>query len=148
MNLPGFLAEPSVPSAAHEETDSRIVCVLTRFRVRRPWHLVQTYLAHRWLIGRVRRVGPPGLLKSVFLVENSTAFYSLSLWTDEAAIPMFGTAVQEHVSVAREIFGRLRISSGHPEIWSTKWRLHEVSNNLNWEGFDLRAMLDLERVGA
>ena len=75
--------------------------------------------------------------KSVFLVENFTTCYSLSLWADDSVIPNFGTSVEEHVSVARDVFGRLRWTNAGPEIWSTKWRLHEVSSNLNWGGFQL-----------
>ena len=117
--------------------ESAIVAVLTRFGLKRRRHLVQTYLAYRWLLRKVRRTSPGGLLNAVFLIENSTTCWSLSLWADEAAIPHFGTSVKEHVSVARDVFGRLRFHQGYPEIWSTKWRLHRASNNLNWDGCDL-----------
>jgi hypothetical protein len=112
--------------------------VVTRFGLRRPWHVLQTYLAYRWLMHRVRRKKPGGLLKSSFLIENLTTCYSLSIWASEAAIPAFGSSVDEHVSVARGVFGRLRVRKQRPELWSTKWRLAEVSNNLNWDEFDLR----------
>ncbi len=46
----------------------------------------------------------------------------------------------EHVDVARSVFGRLRFSNKRPEIWSTKWTLSRASNNLNWEGCDLRGL--------
>lgn len=117
--------------------ESETVAVLTRFGLRRRWHLLQTYLAYRWLLQRVRRTAPDGLLNSVFLVENATTCWSLSLWANESAIPHFGTSVMDHVSVARDVFGRLRFHNGYPEIWSTKWRLHRASNNLNWKGCDL-----------
>lgn len=128
-----------LPSAEHDEVDdSTIVCVLTRFALRRPWHLLQTYLAYRWLLHRMRRKDQGGLLKSTFLVESLTTCYSLSIWSDESAIPRFGTSVEEHVAVARDVFGRLRFRNRRPEIWSTRWRLAEISNNLNWDAFDLR----------
>lgn len=129
--------EQGLPFAGDYVVDSPMVAVLTRFGLRRPWHLAQTYLAYRWLMRRVRRTAPGGLLKAVFLVENSTTCWSLSLWADESAIPHFGTSILEHVAVARDVFGRLRFSNDRPEIWSTKWRLSRVSNNLNWDGCDL-----------
>ena len=92
--------------------------MLTRFGLRRPWHLIQTYLAYRWLMRRVRRTAPGGLLNAVFLVESPTTCWSISLWADEAAIPHFGTSVLEHVDVARGVFGRLRFNDDAAEIWS------------------------------
>ena len=126
-----------LPFAGDYVVESPIIAVLTRFGLRRPWHLLQTYLAYRWLIRRVRRTAPGGLLKAVFLVENSRTCWSLSLWADESAIPHFGTSVTDHVSAARDVFRRVRFNGDLPEIWSTKWRLSRVSNNLNWEGWDL-----------
>jgi hypothetical protein len=129
-----------LPYAGDYDVQSSIVAVLTRFGLRRPWHLLQTYLAHRWLMMRVRRASPGGLIKATFLIENSTTCWSLSLWADESAIPHFGTSVLEHVGVARDVFRRLRFSGERPEIWSTKWRLSKASNNLNWESCDLGNM--------
>jgi hypothetical protein len=126
-----------LPFAGDYIVESPVIAVFTRFGLRRPWHLFQTYLAYRWLIGRIRRSAPGGLLKAVFLVENSTTCWSLSLWADESAIPHFGTSVMEHVGVARDVFRRVRFNGDRPEIWSTKWRLSRVSNNLNWNGCDL-----------
>lgn len=125
-------------SPGDRDIDSTVVCVLTRFALRRPWHLIQTFVAYRWLMRHVRRNAPDGLLRACFLVENPTTCYSLSLWADEAAIPHFGTAVDEHVDVANGVFGRLRFVHGGPELWSTKWRLSRVSNNLRWDGLDIQ----------
>ena len=135
------------PSAAHDEVETTIVCVLTRFGLRRPWHLIQTYLAYRWLMSRVRRKQPDGLLRSTFLIENASTCFSLSIWADESAIPHFGTSLDEHVEVARSVFGRLRFQSQRPEIWSTRWRLSELSNNLCWGDFDLRGAVESARTG-
>jgi hypothetical protein len=123
-----------------------VVCVLTRFRLRRPWHLARTYFAYRWLLRRTRRASPTGLLHAGFLIENATTFYSLSLWADESAIPHFGTGVPEHVEVARDVFGRMRLVDGGPELWSTKWRLSRVSNNLRWNGLDLWQVIGDSKV--
>jgi hypothetical protein len=111
-----------------------VVAVLTRFALRRPWHLLQTYVSYRWLMRRIRRAKPEGLIASAFLIEGPTTCYSLSMWASERAIPWFGTHVDGHTQVARGIFGRLRYANGRPELWSTKWRLVSVSGNLNWDG--------------
>lgn len=133
--------EEELPYAGDYLVEAPITAVLTRFGLRQPWHLLQTYFAYRWLIRRVQRHVPGGLLKTTFLVENTRTCWSLSLWTDESAIPHFGTSVVEHVGVARDVFRRVRFHDGHPEIWSTKWRLSRASSNLNWEGCDLGDIL-------
>lgn len=138
-----------LPFARHEVVDdSPIVCVLTRFGLRRPWHLIQTYLAYRWLMRRVRRTAPDALLKAAFLVENLTTCYSLSIWANESALTLFDTSTKGHVAVARDVFGRLRFRNRGPELWSTTWRLHEVSNNLSWDELDLRRMVNAAREEA
>lgn len=126
----------SGPFVGEFVVESPVVCVLTRFGLRRPWHLIQTYLAYCWLVRRVRRVAPGGLIGSVFLIESATTCWSLSLWRDEGAIPHFGASVVEHVLVANDVFKRLRFYQDRPELWSTKWRLIRASTNLNWEGCD------------
>jgi hypothetical protein len=83
-----------------------------------------------------------GLLRSAFLVENLTTCYSLSIWSCWDDIPVFGTCVPYHVQAARHSFGYMSMSKlGGPELWSTKWRLASISNNLNWEDFDLRSVI-------
>ncbi|MGH2559555.1 MAG: hypothetical protein ACRDJH_10855, partial [Thermomicrobiales bacterium] len=50
--------------------------------------------------------------------------------------------VPGHVEAARRAFGRMVFRKGRgPELWSTKWRLASVSNNLNWADFDLRRLI-------
>lgn len=118
--------------------DAPILCVLTRFGLRSPIFLLPTYLDYRRTLKKAR--GTPGLLRAAFLIENPTTCYSLSIWSKWDDIPVFGTNVPIHVDAARRVFGRLLMSNhGGPELWSTKWRLSTVSNNLNWEEFDLRA---------
>jgi hypothetical protein len=122
------------------EVESLVVCVLTRFRLRNSRLMLLTYLDHR----RVAReaAGVSGLLRSAFLVENSTTCYSLSLWASADSISHFGSDVPVHVTAARRMFSRV-LGGGRsgPEIWSTKWRLSAVSNNLRWDTFDLRTLL-------
>ena len=122
--------------------DVPIMCVLTRFRLRSPFQLLPTYLDYRRVVRDAARAGTPGLLRSAFLIEDLTTCYSLSIWASHDAIPHFGTKVIRHVEVGRRIFGRLSFRKDHgPEIWSTKWRLAYVSNNLNWDDFDLRSLI-------
>jgi hypothetical protein len=120
--------------------DVPIICVMTRFGLRSPLALLPTYLAYRRTVKQA--IKTPGLLRSAFLLESPTICYSLSIWSSSAAIPVFGTNVPHHVDAARSIFGRLVWNKQRgPELWSTKWRLTTVSNNLNWEDFDLRAVI-------
>jgi hypothetical protein len=119
--------------------DSSIVCVLTRFGLASPRHLLPTYRDYRTITQQIARSEPPGLLKSAFLFEGLSACYSLSLWDGPDAWGYFGTDVLEHVDAARRVLGRLAFEPERgPELWSTKWRLVSVSHNLNWGDFDLR----------
>lgn len=98
------------------------------------------YLDYRRARKAASRV--PGFLRSAFLIEGLRTCYSISLWTSQNDIPMFGTLAPEHVDVARRVFSRLRMDrSGRPELWSTKWRLTAISNNLSWSDFDLRGVV-------
>lgn len=114
-------------------------CVATRMSFRHPLHLFLTWRQYRRVARDAERV--PGLLRSQWLFESPTTCWTLSLWTDREAIARFGTEVPGHVSAVRSCFGRLRMVGGVPELWSTKWRLAMVSNNLAWSAIDLRAHL-------
>jgi len=143
------MAEAKVPQLAQtlaepgdHPVDAPIYCVITRFGLRSWRYLLPTYLDYRRVIRQARQTQTPGLLRSAFLVENPTTCYSLSVWDRPDAIPVFGTRVPNHVRAARRVFGRVPLTQGRlPEIWATKWRLASVSNNLNWDDFDLRALL-------
>jgi len=116
--------------------ESRVVAVVTRFRFRHVWHVLESYRAHRRIVAQASAM--PGFLRAAFLVEGLHTCYSFSIWADAEAIPQFGTLVREHVRAGNWAFSRLtRRSSSNPELWSTKWSLRSVSNNLAWEGFDL-----------
>jgi len=122
--------------------DAPIICVLTRFGLRSARYLLPTCLDYRRVVREAARVQTPGLLRSAFLIENLTTCYSLSIWNRSAAIPIFGTRVPYHVSAARRVFGRVRFGQDRgPEIWSAKWQLASVSNNLNWAELDLRTLI-------
>jgi hypothetical protein len=137
-----WLAEPG-----DHAVDAPLVCVLTRFGLRGPQHLLATYRDYRRVVGEAGRQGGPGLLRSAFLVENPVTCYSLSIWRDLNAIGQFGANVPAHVHAGNEVFGRLSFDEARgPELWSTKWRLLSVSHNLNWDDFDLRGLLVAARA--
>jgi hypothetical protein len=116
---------------------SSVVCVLTRFQVRWPWDVLWSYRRYRRLLKDRETVG--GLVGATFLFEDLRTWWSLSLWTEWADIPRFNVVVPDHIEAARGIFGRLQMTDQEPQIWSTKWTLRSVSNNLHWAGVDLRA---------
>ncbi len=119
-----------------------ITCVITRFGLHRARSLLRSYADYRRVVQEAQSTQTPGLLQSAFLVESPRAFYNLSLWEHEAAIPHFGTNVTAHVHAGNRIIGKVAFTEGRgPEIWSTKWRLVSVSNNLNWGDLDLRSMI-------
>ena len=133
-------ATPPLNDPGDNPVEVPIVCVLTRFGLRHPFFLLLTYLDYRRTLKQARQT--PGLLRAAFLIENLTTCYSLSIWSRWDDIPYFGTHVPYHVDVARRVFGRVSMSNrGGPEIWSTKWQLTSISNNLNWDDFDLRSII-------
>jgi hypothetical protein len=129
----------SLTEAGDHEVDAPIMCSITRFGVRNARSLLASYLDYRRLVRLAQESPPEGLLRSAFLVERSTAWYSFSIWS---GYPDFSAQVPAHVDAARRVFGRLSIEPERgPELWSTKWRLVSVTNNLNWDDFDLRQLI-------
>jgi hypothetical protein len=120
--------------------DVPIVCSITRFHLRSARHLLPAYREYHRVIREARDAQTPGLLRCAFLVENPVTWYSLSIWSERNAIAHFGTNVPRHVEAARAFFPRLA-SFPTPELWSTKWRLDSVSNNLDWGDFDMRGAI-------
>jgi hypothetical protein len=119
--------------------DSSVTCVVTRFGLRSPRFLLRSFREYREVARLASQAGVPRLLRSAFLVENSTTWYSFSIWR---GAPALSAELPEHVDVARRSFGWLRIDPDlGPELWSTKWNLLSVTNNLHWDGFDLRQVL-------
>lgn len=122
------------------EVVTTIVLVVTRFGLRNPVFLLATYLDYRRAVRQA--AAARGLLKSAFVIESPTSCYSLSIWDSRESIPRFGTIADQHVSAARRVMGRVkRDSERGPEVWSTKWLLTTVSNNLKWDDFDLSSLM-------
>lgn len=136
----GPSVERSFPSLGPSEVHGCSVrCVITRMRMRRPWHVALAYRRYRYIRKAVDQRRPPGLLQSAFLLEAPLTCYSLSLWDRE---PQFSAFVPEHIAAVNSSFGTFADSIDvGPEVWSTTWRLDTVSNNLGWAGFDLRALI-------
>lgn len=141
--MSGDGASPWLREAGGQPVDVPILCVITRFGLRSAWHLLPTYLDFRRVMREARRSATPGLLRAAFLIEDFRTCYSLSVWAELNAIPKFGGNVPSHVDAARRVIGRLAFDPGRgPELWSAKWRLTAVSNNLNWSDFDLRGVIE------
>lgn len=135
LSLRLLLAEPG-----DHAVEVPVLCVMTRFGLRSPLDLLPAYLYYRRVIRQAKASPTAGLLRAAFLVSFPRDALTLSVWSSKGAIPWFGTNAPFHVEAARRIFRRLRTSAdGGPELWSTKWMLTSVSNNLNWDDFDLRS---------
>jgi hypothetical protein len=132
---------PSLTGAGYTPLASEVTCVMTRFELRSAWSLPWMWLSFRRV--RAEASGIAGLLRTAFLVESPRVCFIVSLWTGDAALLEFGTRVGAHVHAARNTFRRtFNPDRRRAEVWSTQWRLAAVSNNLSWQEFDLRAVLD------
>ncbi len=119
--------------------DAPILCQITRFGLTSARHLLPMYRDYRRVAREAEATGVPGLLRSAFLVENPRTCYTLSLWSEP---PTFSADVPGHIDAARRGFGRVSVLPGSgAELWSTKWKLVSVTNNLRWPGLDLRSIL-------
>lgn len=126
----------ALESPGEHPVDAPVFCTLTRFGLRSARYLAPTYREFGAVMRAATDAQVPGLLKGAFLVESPTACYSLSLWSQE---PKISALVQRHIDAANRVFGRLvHDPERGPELWSTRWRLASVTNNLNWPGLDLR----------
>lgn len=133
-----------VSPSTYELVDSDVLCVLTRIKVRRPWTVVRMWRLFHQVQAQSRRVS--GLWTTRFLLEGPRTFLILSIWQGDWGFLDFGTDVTAHPPAVREA---LRHAAGgrQLEVWSTEWRLHAVSNNINWDGFRSWAVTGLEGTG-
>jgi hypothetical protein len=119
---------------------SSVTCVLTRFALRSIVDAPVFWLAYRQVRSEASKK-VPGLLKTALLREGFRTFYTLSVWSDAAALSEFGTQVRSHVPAGNWIFTVARKAPRGIELWSTQWLLTAVGRNLEWGDFDLVAVL-------
>lgn len=133
--------------AGYRRLNTEVGCVITRFHLRSVWSLPWMWLAYLRIRWEARQI--QGLLRTAFLVEGPRTCYLFSIWADDRAIKEFGTRVDTHVQAARLSFQRtFNRRRKRAEVWSTQWRLWGVSNNLQWDDFDLREAMDPEARAA
>ncbi len=78
------------------------LCLVTRIRLRKPWHVLPVVLAFR----RMRRSGRAvaGLLDAAIAIRPGREVVIVTLWADETAIGEFATAVPDHLALVRWTF--------------------------------------------
>lgn len=131
-------------ATGYEQVSTTISCLLTRFHLRTPWSLIHFYRSFRRVRKEARSV--PGLLKTVFLIENVRTCYTLSFWKNTEAIYAFNVKVNSHIRAANSSFQHLEFAPSGVQLWSAQFRLSAVSpHNLRWDSFDLRQHLNLAR---
>lgn len=149
-HAPRLVDEPLLRQGGEHKVDSEMVCVVTHFRLKSIRHLRSTYRDYGRVLRAAENVQALGLLTSAFLLESPTSCYIVSIWTDvEETLVNFRTTVPVHNEARRNLLRGIAVHPEHgPEFWSTTWRLIAVSNNLNWNDFDLRGLLiDEQAVG-
>lgn len=142
MNQAHQSEEHESDATGYEKVSTSISCLLTRFQLRSAWSLIHFYRSFRSVSKEAS--GVPGLLKTVFLIENARTCYTLSFWRDPEAIYAFNTQVDTHLSAANSSFGHLQPGPNGVQLWSAQFRLSAVSPyNLRWDSFDLGSHLNL-----
>jgi hypothetical protein len=137
-----FTRDHESDATGYEQVITNISCLLTRFQLRSPWSLVHFYRSFRQVRREAR--GIPGLLKTVFLIENARTCYTLSIWKNPEAIYDFNVKVDSHIRAANTSFRHLQLTPSGVQLWSAQFRLSAVSpHNLRWDSFDLRCHLNL-----
>jgi len=138
-----MMREPRRIPAGEHPMQRPILCVLTRCRLRRLRDLLPVYLYFRRIHRQLQTSPLPGFIHAALPFEGFQTVYFLSFWESQAAIARFGTAIPEHIFAVRRLFARAaRTPDGLPEIWSTKWTLTAVSNNLHWQGINWWALIN------
>lgn len=124
----------------YRRVDTKVSCMLTRFRVRSAWSLLRAYWLYRQVRKQARQVD--GLIVTMFLIEDLHTYYTFSLWERPGAILEFNTRVSAHAWAANHSLRDLEVRPAGLHLWSAQFRLSAVSpNNLRWEGVDLSAIL-------
>lgn len=107
--------------------DRPVFCVHTRIRLRRCWYLIPAYLHYRRIARACDRLSVPGLARHVFVFESLWTFHTISVWTDEDGIPVFGS-IRDHAIAARWAFAHAA------EAWSAEWSMTALVRRSKWDG--------------
>lgn len=103
-----------------------MICVTTRFHLKRFWTLLPMYLTYRRMERDLKQA--PGLIRYAFMVQSPVACCTLSVWESEAALVEFSN-VPGHVNAVR------RAKYWCRGIWSAYWHLDAVSKYAQqWQG--------------
>jgi hypothetical protein len=109
--------------------DNPMICVLTRFHL----HSVLLLPVLFYIFRKIRKEAHqkvPGLLRSIFVVENPWICYTLSVWENDAAIVDFNK-LAIHINAAN--WAMQHVCRGHRDrIWSATWKIHSLSAKVIW----------------
>jgi hypothetical protein len=102
-----------------------MICVTTRFHLRRFWHLLPMYLAYKRIKPDLRKT--PGLIRFAFLVEHPCVCFTFSIWETQDALEKFANT-SAHIRAVRQAKQLCQ------NIWSAYWHLDAVSKYANmWQ---------------
>lgn len=102
-----------------------MICVTTRFHLKRPWQLVSVYLFYKRMAPALKTA--PGLIRYAFVIQSPTVCYTFSIWESKEAIISFSN-VPSHLKALRAAKRMCR------EIWSAYWQIATISQYANrWE---------------
>jgi heme-degrading monooxygenase HmoA len=103
-----------------------MICVMTRFRLSRWWHLAAIYLDYRRM--RPDLSAAPGLIRHAFMLQNPLTCYTFSIWESERALRGFSnTSAHVHgVRLAHRVCC---------DIWSSYASIDAISKSAqSWPG--------------
>lgn len=101
-------------------------CVITRFHLKRFWHLALFFLAFRRMKQDLNTA--PGLIRYAFLLEGSHICYTFSIWESEVASMTFNNTSM-HIRIMRKLRPLCHA------IWSADWRMCAISKSAHqWDG--------------
>jgi hypothetical protein len=128
----------------YRRVNSTMACVVTRFRMKSLLGVIGCYRHYRRIRAASRR--QTGLLAALFAFDDTRTCYTISIWSDDEAILRFNTESSRHIRAGNWLAGRLDTCEGRPELWSAKFSLQAIGDNLQWHGVDTRATLRAAEV--
>jgi len=103
-----------------------MICVATRLRLARWWHLVPLYASYRRM--RPDLEAAPGLLRHAFLLHDPFTCFTFSVWESERALRSFANT-DAHLRGVRLAHRVCR------EVWSAYTRVDAISRSAqSWPG--------------